>query len=140
MSHVVYDKFPTPSDFANNIPEDLNSLCLRMLAKSIDGRMKDLKEFIGIISQYLLGRGRLTSTLRTSPSTSSLLQAFASKKEGVASVDSQPELTRLEIENQMLRAENLRSQKKIEILMQIAQLGVFSKSREKELWSRLAEI
>ena len=95
------------------IVSELNELCYRMLERNPDKRMQSLSEFIGAITEYLEERGG--SNLAYNQKTT--LELNPNRFD-----DTRPALAALAEENTRLRQEAQRSNKKIEMLLQMNQL------------------
>jgi len=114
------EKLPSPKELDKSVPVELNKLCQHMLAINAAQRMQSLAEFIEEMTAFLRSRTGLVS----------MSGMFASQNpDGGA-----PHL------QMHLQMELQRYQQKVEILTEISQLGLFSGSRKRELWAKLAAL
>jgi serine/threonine-protein kinase len=114
---------PPPSVVADEVPEELDALCRRMLRKNAAERMSTLDDFIRGLEKYLVGQGAAFHTIHHAASEPVLPQAE------ITAVDGNGEAARLQAECERLREKNA-------VLMELAQ----SSAREKELLLRLAAL
>lgn len=136
LREVMYNPFPSPRDISKDIPVDLDSLCQRMLNKNPTERMQTLKEFIEELTQYLKYQGKTIAGF----GTFSQLSKTKSEMDTLKNINLNSKWKVGVDNNEILSLENERLQKKVEILLEIAQLNIFSGKRRKELWGDLGRI
>lgn len=133
--------FPEPRDIVMEIPQELNMLCLRMLKKDTRERMKSLKEFQEGVTQYLKRQGQTIWGFGTFPGRSNKpIQVDDDVFYREIQAALQNRINELQNENISLRRENDRQTRKVEILTEMAQLGMLEKRRKRELWRELARL
>ena len=133
-------KLPSPKELDKSVPPELNRLCQRMLAINPAERMQSLDEFIEEMTTFLRSRTGLVSMsgMATPPKPTEVHQAHRNSDGNSSQL--QMENLQLRTENNHLEMELQRYQQKVEILTEIAQLGLFSGSRKQELWAKLAAL
>jgi serine/threonine-protein kinase len=136
-------RFPEPRDIVKDLPQELSSLCLRMLKPNVKDRMKSLKEFHEEVTQYLKKQGQTIwgfGTFQGKPRKPEPLQAEDDTFYKEVQTAMQNRINDLQKENNSLRMENARQIRKIELLTEIAQLGVLNNKRKNELWRELVRL
>ena len=150
MSRILNDEFPSPKDIIKDVPSELNDLCKHMLVKDCRQRMEDLDPFISEITNYLKSRGGTISNFGTfydvsrgvgTPITNNS-EKFSELQKSI-----QPRFTNyftdvdeLQHQNQILQLQCQAYKKKNGILADLAQLGILSGKRKRELWAELAKL
>jgi serine/threonine-protein kinase len=131
---IMRDRLPSPRDISEDVPEVLDSLCKRMLHKSPHERMLTLKVYNEDLTQYLkyqgktiAGFGTFSQLTKSKPKTASTENLNGKSTEGIKS-------TRTD------NSENTRLQKKVDLLLELAQLNMFSRKRRKWLWRELGRL
>lgn len=131
---IMYDPLPSPRDFSQDVPEVLDSLCKRMLHRSPYERMQTLKVFIEELTQYLKYQGKTIAGFGT-------FSQLTKSKRKTASTETVDGKWTEEIKTiQRYNSEKTRLQKKIDLLLELAQLNVFSRKRRKWLWRELGRL
>ena len=142
MVEIIKSNFPSPREISEEIPTVLDNLCRRMLNKNPNERMRTLKEFIQELTQYLKYQGKTIASF----GTFSHLSQANTETDTIVSKSTQLDgkwmerINNLQKRNEVLYFENERLQKKIDILIEIAQLDIFSGKRRKELWGNLVKL
>jgi len=134
------EKLPSPKELDKSVPVELNKLCQRMLAINATQRMQSLAEFIEEMTTFLRSRTGLVSMSGMFAPQKPAEAHDSHRNHGGDSSQLQMENLQLRTENNHLEMELQRYQQKVEILTEIAQLGLFSGSRKQELWAKLAAL
>lgn len=79
VAQILRDEAPSPSVHRAGIPRDLESICLRMLAKTPTDRPASMKQVASLIADYLAGRSTITDpqTVPTTDQTAGDIDAVA---------------------------------------------------------------
>lgn len=135
---IVEKPFPQPDDLTIGLPRSLNQLCLQMLIKAPGQRMQSLEGFVEGVTEYLKSQAQTIGGLGTFAGISHhpLLNQVTEKENSQL----QARIGLLQNENMLLRVENERNKRKVQLLTELSQLGVLESRRKKELWRELAQI
>lgn len=134
LGRILHDTLPSPGDISKDIPDVLDSLCKRMLEKNPTERMQTLKVFIEELTQYLKHQGKTIAGFGT------FSQLSKSKAGQDSTVTLDGKWTREMNTFGESGFENDRLRKKVDILLEIAQLNLFAGKRRKKLWGQLGRL
>ena len=129
LHRVLVEGLPAPRDISKDVPEALDNLCRRMLQKNASERMQTLKIFIEELTQYLKYQGKTIAGFGT------FSELSKSRRESIETVGGR-EAAALKT-TELNQYETKRLQKKVDLLLELAQLNILSRTRRKLLWREL---
>lgn len=141
MRRVLGNTLPSPKELSEDVSSDLDNLCQRMLNKDRKERLPNLKYFIEELTHFLKHQGKTIAEF----GTFSQLPKTEIEKKPDAMKTTRP-IKRTDIADDLQRIDTNhysdyeRLHRKVELLIEISQLGIFSSKRRKKLWGDLARL
>jgi serine/threonine protein kinase len=138
MRAVLTESFPEPKEIVNDTHDKLNGLCQFMLRKEPEERMQSLEGFVDVITNYLKAHGQ--TVLGFGSFHGVAYETVPATLKGNKAINGRGRITDMDSENIILRIENERHKRKVELLSEITQLSWMDGKRKKELWRALAQV